>query len=165
MDHLKIAAGVAAALLLGGCVPDALRFEDYPAAPEPLAAPAETRIPASGLSWKMRQYLEVSGDTGEPDFAGHFRVFAIGCGTGCLQYRLIDRRTGEVLPGGEVSNGHIRHRRDSRLLIAQRTDGYGLPAYLDYWVWNGTRLHKVMTHEIRDFWTREEPAQGGGQPR
>lgn len=164
MAHLKIAA---AALLLSGCVPDAVRFEDYPAAPgsAPMVAPAATRIPASGISWKMRQYLEVSGDTGEPDFAGRLRVFAIGCGTGCLEYRLIDRATGEVLPGGEVSNGHIRHRRDSRLLIAQRTEGYGRPAYLDYWVWNGVRLDKVMTHEIRDFWTREEPAQGSGQPR
>lgn len=162
MDLLKIAA--AALPLLSGCVPDALRFEDYPAAPAPLQAAAETRIPASGIDWKMRQYLEVSGDAGEPDFAGHLRVFAIGCGTGCLAYRLIDRRTGEVLPGGEVANGHIRHRRDSRLLIAQRTEGYGRPAYLDYWVWNGRGLRKVMTHEIRDFWTREEPAPAPGQP-
>jgi hypothetical protein len=135
---------LALACLSTGCTPP-MTFEAYAVPLSPLPELAPTRIPDTGLNWKMRQYLEVSADSEGPDFADRLRVFKISCGTGCLEYRLIDRFTGEVLQGDYVTNGGVEHRRDSRLLIVHRSQGFGLPQYVDYLVWDGSRLRRVMT--------------------
>ena len=139
-----MAAAASLAILLAGCAPP-MTFESYGIPLSPLPQPAPTRIPDTGLNWKMRQYLETSADPGEPDFADRLTVFKISCGTGCLEYRLIDRRTGEVLQGDYVTNGGVEHRRDSRLLIVRRSQGFGRPVFMDYLVWDGARLRRVMT--------------------
>lgn len=140
----RLVATASLALLVAGCTPP-MTFEAYGVPLSPLPELAPTRIPDTGLNWKMRQYLEMNADSSGPDFADRLRVFKIGCGSGCLEYRLIDRFSGQVLEGGFVNNGNVEHRRDSRLLVVHRTEGFGYPQYVDYLVWDGARLRRVMT--------------------
>src|ERR1039458_9033727 len=54
---------------------------------------APTKIPERGIDWKMRDYLHYS-DKSPLNFADKYTLFEIGCGTGCLEFCLIDRTTG-----------------------------------------------------------------------
>ncbi|MGE8216673.1 MAG: hypothetical protein ACN6RD_10790 [Stenotrophomonas maltophilia] len=122
------------------------RLEDYPVPLSRIDHPAPPRIPRHGINWKMRQYLQGAPD-GAPDFADRFTLYTLGCGSGCIEFALIDRRSGKVHPGHSFNNGRFAHRRDSRLLIVTHNDGYGYPDILDYYLWNGRRLTLLKTEQ------------------
>lgn len=139
--------GLVGFVLLCSCVPSApaLTFAGY-AVPVRESTPlAKAKIPESGLNWKMRQYLEHS-DQQPADFAGKYTVLDISCGTGCVEFALIDRNTGQVHPGMQLNvdfpasypGAHgLDHRRDSRLLIVRRAESFSYPVFVDYYVWDG----------------------------
>ncbi|MEG2805616.1 hypothetical protein [Stenotrophomonas sp.] len=133
-------------LALAGALPGTPQLQDYPVALTRIDHYAPTRVPRHGIDWKLRQYLEGGGD-GPLDFADRFTVYTLGCGSGCLQFALIDRRNGKVHPGLYLNNGRLAHRRDSRLLIATHNDGYGYPDILDYYLWDGRRLVLIKTEQ------------------
>lgn len=127
-----------------------LHFEDYPVALSRIGAFATTRLPRSGVTWKMDMYLRADSQQGALDFADRFTVYQAGCGSGCLEYVLIDRVSGKVHPGQTLNNGRLAHRRDSRLLIVTHNEGYGYPDQIAYYTWTGKRL-ALIRREQRPF--------------
>jgi hypothetical protein len=115
-----------------------------------------TKVPKSGIDWKMERDLRDS-QTNSINFAGKYTLIDDGCGTGCFEFCLIDRTSGKVYPGADFSceypadyHGplYFQYRRDSRLLIAYDAFGAEYPVHVRYYVWDGTKLKLLETHEI-----------------
>lgn len=92
-----------------------------------------------------------------PNFAGHFTIVEWGCGGGCVQFAIVDARTGAVfmppfyvgprpLVEGqtEESEEPLRYRVDSKLLIVSGSrNEKGEGTY--YYKWDGRRLTLIKT--------------------
>lgn len=152
----KALAGIL--LLLGGCASVPTTFDAYSVPLTRIQKNAEARIPTSGFNWKMESYLQVAGQLGAPDFADRYTLFLISCGTGCTEYAVIDRVSGEVHPGGMVTVDFptdykgpdgLEYRRNSRLLIVHEAEGFAWPVYSRYYVWDGTRMKLTKTETKR----------------
>jgi hypothetical protein len=100
------------------------RFEDYPAVETFAGRPAPAVI-ASRRARLYRTTIREQAREG-PNFAGRYTVATWGCGTGCLQFAVVDARTGRVYfhPQAEVVGAvtyqdeeRLQFRRDSRLFI------------------------------------------------
>jgi hypothetical protein len=141
-------AGLLAFVLLCSCVPSApqLNFAGYAVPLQELRPVTKASIPASSINLDMRQSLE-HNDQAQPDFAGHYTLRDSGCGTGCLEFALIDHATGRVHPGMQFNVEFppsypgpkgLDHRRDSRLLIVRRATGFRYPVFVDYYAWDGS---------------------------
>jgi hypothetical protein len=109
-------------LLLMAAVPP--RFESFPVEVHPIKKFARTKIPKTGVDWKMDRFLR-SSDNEPVTFAGKYTFGEIGCGTGCVEYCLIDRTSGVVYPG-QISPGIFR------MIIMARPDfsSVGIADYL-----------------------------------
>lgn len=133
------------------------KFESYLVARQPIKNAALTQIPKSGIDWKMEEYLHYSND--EPiNFADKFTLFDIGCGTGCIEFCLIDRTTGTVYPGDDFTqdfpsdyNGPygFQFHSNSKLLIVYYAEGYSYPIHVSYYVLDGTTLKLLESNEIQ----------------
>jgi hypothetical protein len=175
--------GVAAALLLyaapgaaqndGGDVGDCLitfdripstapKFGDFPASESFSGKPARIAVKGNRAARQFRNQLAEGAASG-PNFAGQYTVVSWGCGAACLDWAVIDARSGAVNfdskmrdvsaasvgestpgPGAEDSFAVLRFTRDSRLLIVlgaphedARRDGI---AYLE---WTGKTFRPV----------------------
>lgn len=149
-------------LLLMICLPGILRatlptYESYSAVVHPIQKFAHTQIPKSGIDWKMEEYLHYS-DKEPLNFADKFTLSNIGCGTGCIEYCLIDRTSGAVYPGEDFNqdfpNGYdgltgLHHRRDSRLLIVYHATAFEYPVHVSYYVWQDMNMTLLATNEIQ----------------
>lgn len=91
------------------------------------------------------------------DFAGKYTVIDDDCGTGCFEFCIIDRTSGKVYSGADFNceypsdyDGplYLQYRRDSRLLIAYCASGAEYPVQVRYYIWEGTKLKLLETHEI-----------------
>jgi hypothetical protein len=104
------------------------RFADYPASVETIRHPAAPVL-ASREARMFRTELREGARKG-PNFAGHFTVVGWGCGSACIQWAVVDARTGkvrlepsiEVVSVDNVADANadvfaLRFRRDSRLMI------------------------------------------------
>jgi hypothetical protein len=110
-------------------------------------------VPVQLLTRQARTYRTVlrEGAKKGPNFAGHYTIVTWGCGSSCIQFAIVDARTGRVyFPPFYVAFGSnlrgkslrdrepLRFRRDSRLLIvtgSRNEKGEGV--YFYEWV-NGT---------------------------
>jgi hypothetical protein len=118
---------------------------------------APTQIPKSGIDWKVGRCLRYSDD--DPlNFAGKYTLEEVGCGTGCIEYCLIDRTTGLVYPGKDFTQDFpndyrgrtgLHYRCDSRLLIVYDAISYEYPIQVSYYVWDGAKMKLLETDEIR----------------
>ena len=133
------------------------KYESYSVIVHPIQKFARTQIPKSGIDWKMEEYLHYS-DKEPLSFADKFTLFEIGCGTGCVEYCLIDRTSGAVYPGTDFNQDFprdyhgligLRYRRDSRLLIVYHATAFDYPVHVSYYVWQGTNMTLLATNEIR----------------
>jgi hypothetical protein len=104
--------------------PRAPRFEDYPAAKGFTGRPAPAVI--SGRRARLYRTMIRTQAREGPNFAGHYTLATWGCGTGCLEFAVVDARTGRVYfhPKAETVAGvtyqdeeRLQFRRDSRLFI------------------------------------------------
>jgi hypothetical protein len=98
--------------------------------PPPIAAPVVGKVSAVRLpDFKGRDkqfaYLKtriLEGLRQGANFARHYTIVGMGCGTGCSSNLMIDRRTGEVsrVPyGGELQQMlTLRHQSSSNLITA-----------------------------------------------
>jgi len=103
------------------------------------------------------------GATAGVNFAGRFTIVGWGCGAACLDWAVIDRRTGQVrfdrtrrvvsaahvdddpvVPGVNRTFNALRFRRDSRLLVLQGAPQED-PARegVTYLYWTGARFEQV----------------------
>jgi hypothetical protein len=74
-------------------------FTDYPARAEPHLKPAAPILATRGER-AFRSMIREGAAEG-PNFAGHFTIADWGCGAGCVDWAVIDARTGRVtLPKG-----------------------------------------------------------------
>lgn len=102
----------------------------------------------------MQEFLCYS-DREALNFADKFTLFQIGCGTGCVEFSLIDRTTGVVYPGKSFNqdfprNYHgpmgLKYRRDSKLLVVYQASGYDYPVSVDSYLWDEATL-KLLQHD------------------
>jgi hypothetical protein len=125
----------------------AARLEDFPAT-EFLPTFAEAAMPdfEGRDAWAARYRTMIrQGVEDGPDFAGHWSLVQVGCGTGCSNTYMVDHATGEALPfpyGPERNGVGLVHDVTSRLVRVSwlRADGlcerHGL-------VWEGGRFRMV----------------------
>lgn len=129
---------------------DRFKYADYPSDPfdGPVTLPGFQGGQHEFATFKT--VLIQSAQQG-PDFAGYMRVAAVGCGTQCTFYFLIDERDGHIyeLPAvgadpNEESSGHgVYYREDSNLLFEQFSQGE--KCILNAYVWAGGELRNVAT--------------------
>ncbi|MGH7025529.1 MAG: hypothetical protein ACREEB_18330 [Caulobacteraceae bacterium] len=111
------------------------RFSDYPARVEKIAKPAAVDLRSDPEARTFRTMLRDGARNG-PNFAGHFTIVGWGCGSSCLQWAVVDARSGKVsldrsiqvvsavyvadeqakLPGVDYDYNALRFRRDSALV-------------------------------------------------
>lgn len=53
-----------------------------------------------------------------PNFAGYCTLVEVGCGSGCVRFLVVDRKSGEVIDGGAEGYGELAYKPGSRLLEA-----------------------------------------------
>jgi hypothetical protein len=133
------------------------KFESYLVAHQTIKNLAPAQIPKSGIDWKMEEYLHYSNDE-PPNFADKFTLFDIGCGTGCIEFCLIDKTTGTVYPGDDFNqdfpqdyNGPygFQFHRNSRLLVVYSAEGFDYPIHVDYYILDGTKLKLLKSDSLQ----------------
>jgi hypothetical protein len=136
----------------GGKTPD---FADFPAGDRFDGKPAALKI----LTPQARKYRSMLRDSVKDgvNFAGHYIVGQWGCGGGCVQFAIIDAKTGDVffpafyvsvVAGAEEKMDEIpeplQFKPDSKLLIvtgARNEKGGGVY----YYKWDNNRLTLVSS--------------------
>ena len=134
------------------------QFIDYPttARDQPLAG---SHPPLRLTTRTARRYTTVihHAYNEPPNFAGHLRVAAWGCGTDCRNFAVLDQNTGQAytLPSvdaivGAMGNGDERvdFRLDSRLLIISGSFNEKPPEGKFYYLWTGQRLKRIFTEPL-----------------
>lgn len=142
------------------------RFEDYPVADvyrgpvaSPLLVRPEERLYRTVIRDGVRKGYgvvdEPSGNTRPgPNFAGHYVVVQWGCGTECLQYAIVDAKSGRVfqppVPGKHIAyfdTGRLDYRTRSKLMVVSTDcaiyNSEGCDR--DYYLWSNerwTHLHR-----------------------
>jgi len=96
----------------------------------------ELNFESNPKAYDFRTRLKESAEEGA-NFAGHYRIVEIGCGTACQIRYMIDMRDGTV-SNFNVGELDIEFREDSRLIISSNEDEPGdkadsIPLYL---VWD-----------------------------
>lgn len=163
---------VKAALVVGfGCmVTDAQtsagsppRFDDYPvietwqgpSAPIKLLTPSE-RMFRTQLTTASKQ---------PPDFAGHYRFTAWGCGSFCVAGALINLKTGVVFSpplgakgggwnrwifcGGIIDGPYVDYRPDSSLMIVHCQEQIE-DTTVHYLVWENTGFRQILRAVLKN---------------
>ncbi|MBY0501072.1 MAG: hypothetical protein K2P93_03615 [Alphaproteobacteria bacterium] len=80
----------------------------------------------SGAQTYKTKLLE--GAQGGPNFAGHYTVVAIGCGTQCEEDWVIDAKTGKIIDKFSSIIG-VKYQLNSKLLIINPPDAQLKAAY------------------------------------
>jgi hypothetical protein len=128
--------GALALLLSSAAVgrPAESEFAKYPGAAPLVGRPASPQMHLAKAR-RFRTRLRTEAAEG-PDFNGHFRVAAWGCGTNCIEWAIIDLTDGRVWfapeeahscwapeqPPGLNWPNWIEVRKDSRLLYLHECD-------------------------------------------
>lgn len=139
---------------------DSPRFEGYPAevyAGKPAPLNLRSHRLARMFRTRIREQLHEEGI----NFAGHYTIAVMGCGTGCSTTAIVDARNGHayfprVLDGWSVAPGSwpdesqdVRtFRTDSRLLKVIGSPRLGAyeewgPPGIYYYEWKNNRLRQV----------------------
>ena len=88
-----------------------------------------------------------------PNFAGHYTVVAIGCGTECASFIIVDVANGRVFSGAQKEYTCAPNFKvDSRLLTTDVCSGaIQKGCNRAFWEWTGTEL-KFLTRIAIDCW-------------
>ena len=139
----------------GGKTPD---FADFPAGGRYEGKPAPVKV----LTQQAKKYRSMLRDSVKDgvNFAGHYIVGQWGCGGGCVQFAIIDAKTGDVffpafsvsvVAGAEEKMDEIpeplQFKPDSKLLIvtgARNEKGGGVY----YYKWDNNRLILVSSKAL-----------------
>jgi hypothetical protein len=134
---------------------DTPRFEDMAVAEKFNGRPAPVKLSTA----EARRYRTVirQGAREGPNFAGHYTIATWGCGSGCVQFAIVDAKTGAVyLPRFYVvarmhfdeetqePDEPLQFRIDSKLLIVsgsrnEKNEG------IYYYSWDGRRLALIKS--------------------
>lgn len=130
-------------------------FEDFPVGKRFTGKPASVRLESAEARRFRTAIREQASDA--PNFAGHYLVVDIGCGSACVQFFIVDSMTGRVftppfyLVWGLMEDQQellpryqSQYRINSRLLVAfgsRRNNGKGMYFYK----WQNNRFTLVHT--------------------
>jgi hypothetical protein len=135
-----------------------LRFEDYPVAPQAGATPVAPRLD-SPRARRFRSVLREEAANG-PNFAGRYTIVQWGCGASCIEWAIVDARSGAVrfapftvsapLCGDDQTRcgPSLEFRADSELVVvigARNERGLGRYAYR----WHRGHLALIASEERR----------------
>lgn len=122
-------------------------FEDYKVDSIYRGRPAPVDFtPTPG--WRTFRTVLREGARFGPDFAGHMTVVTWGCGSDCVQFAVVDARTGRIYGSPVSTSADVDGRLDSRLLMIGRancpdTVDATSPPYAIFLEWTGTSLSLV----------------------
>lgn len=161
-----------------GCLPitaadiasglDAPGFEQFEEAPDFSRAPSKVDFYRHTQAQKFRTRLTAEA-AGGPDFAGHYTIAGWSCGLSCLQFAIIDAKTGKVHfpPGIKSVNtlrvdvrpnepsrklAALRYRVDSRLLVVLGApNGDESLEGIAYYEWTGKTLKRLTWRKSQKF--------------
>jgi hypothetical protein len=123
------------------------RFEDYPATESFAGTPAPVDLRSQPWARMYRSALRSDAAAG-PNFAGAYTIARWGCGTQCLDWAVVDARTGRVHGNPFDSEGSLEFRRDSRLVVLNALQPGELPwpgrTRPAYFVWDGREMVRVQ---------------------
>ena len=133
----------------------------------------------SPINYNSHQYakafktlIQQSYQSPNPDFAGSYNTVSWGCGTACVNYAMIDRRTGNVYAladlayrarknakltctdlalGSNITTSEFLSKKDSRLMIEHEYCGTDdTDVYLDhYLLWDDkTKSFKLLDQKF-----------------
>ena len=77
------------------------------------------------------------GLRGGPNFAGHYSIVSIGCGTMCQTYKIVDLKTGKIFSPSFASSEGVSYRLGSNLII---TNPEGVDSDPVFYIWDNDRL-------------------------
>jgi hypothetical protein len=159
---LKLPLLLLLALLAGGAGA-ADEFARYPADRALVGRPARPDV-AKGRARRYRTVLREAAREG-PNFNGHYRVAWWGCGTNCIEWAVIDLRTGKVwfpssaalscwsTEGDEGAPDWFEMRTTSKLLYLHVCDpapnGSRTFNRRLVYVWAGSRMKLLRTETLR----------------
>ncbi|HEV2860565.1 MAG TPA: hypothetical protein VGX48_06145 [Pyrinomonadaceae bacterium] len=156
------------------------RFKDYPAAAVRRAGVTPMNLRSHRLARTYRTLLRRQQRESGVNFAGHYTLASVGCGTGCSVTAIIDARTGAAHfpsqlngwtgivgdydpPEGEDT---WEYRADSRLLRILGRPGIGRedeerygPSGIYYYVWDGGRLRQVGFRPVGSYPESDPPGR------
>lgn len=125
-------------------IPTGPGFADVPAASLPPGFPPVQPDLADWNDWMRDRFQSIveDGVKAGPNFAGHYSLVALSCGTSCRFYHLSDLRTGKVIDmpfGGEASPEIlVDFVADSRLIYTKQVGKDSTECVLQAWVFDGT---------------------------
>jgi hypothetical protein len=91
------------------------------------------------------------------NFAGHYTLVTIGCGTNCARHTIVDTKTGQIIMSGLPSIMGIAYKKNSRLLIVNPKEGFPTPASLNITKEEAVREWSAIS---REYYVLEE-SEGG----
>jgi hypothetical protein len=87
-----------------------------------------------------------------PDFAGHFTIIQIGCGTGCSFAYVADNNTGKVADfprgGKDTTYLEMQYSRDNRMLAAQWFSYNAGRCYLEFFDYSDGAWKELAKSDI-----------------
>lgn len=140
---------------------EAAHFEGFPVAQAERfrGKPAPVRL-ASREARRYRTAIREGAREG-PNFAGHYTIVQWGCGAGCVQFAVVDAKTGAVFmptfyvgPRAPVEGQSgepdepLQFRIDSRLLIVSGAPNEKNEGVYRY-VWDGKRLRLLSKAPLK----------------
>ena len=130
------------------------RFEDFPVDD---ASDGETRLPDfEGRDRAFANYkTQISEGLKEgPNFAGHYSVIQIGCGTGCSRVYIADNRSGQAFAFPRGGEDHfmldLSFEPGSRLLKARWADFDNDDCVLESFEWDGSEAAVIDKTSLGD---------------
>ena len=148
------------ALVLGATrLPQSIPFEQFLVSERFTGKLADPDLASHPQASMYRAILRREAQKG-PDFASHFTVVRIGCGTGCAKITVVDAASGTVFFPGRSSFTYTAgwwhepsgryYRLDSRLLVVYGQAGSeDAPYGISYFEWTG-RDFKLLRFEPHD---------------
>jgi hypothetical protein len=126
------------------------RFEDYSVKTKYKSKPAKVDLKSHPRAKMFRSVLRNAASRG-PNFAGHYAIAQWGCGTSCIEFAVIDLKTGKVFINPEPATSDLVFDIDSRLLVVNPIDSSTyklsehLPDYLmtRYLIWEGSSFKQI----------------------
>ena len=139
------------------------RFASFPARVEKLGRPAAVDIRSDRKARTYRTMLRDGAKAG-PNFAGHYTIVSWGCGSSCVQWAVVDGRSGKVHFEPAVETVDATHvdpdeplefHRDSRLLIVLGAPNEeGAREGVSFYEWSGKSFNLLK------FVPRAQTCQG-----
>jgi len=134
------------------------RFEDFPVSEEFKDAPAQVDFSTNAILFEdfktyypsgLWQKVITEGIKNGPNFAGHYRIFTMGCGTMCESGIMIDFKTGSIydLPAAAAASQTEFYNNSSLFITDPHPfEALGAVVYIaQYYIWEDNHFIKIFS--------------------